>query len=55
MEEIYGRLYEPGEVFELREVIELLENNPQQIEINKKVVQKAAPDIDVSELRKWEN
>jgi len=55
MEEIYGRLYEPGEVFELREVIELLENNPQLIEINKKVVQKAAPDIDVSELRKWEN
>jgi spore coat polysaccharide biosynthesis protein SpsF len=54
VEEIYGRLYEHGKVLKLQEVIKLLEDNPQLIEINKKVKQRVAPDIIISE-RGYEN
>ena len=37
---IFDRLYEPNKVFSLRDIIKLLENNPELVEINKGVQKK---------------
>lgn len=50
MEEIYRRLYEPGRVFKLQDVMRLLEKNPQLTHINRKVTQKVAPTVDLSNM-----
>lgn len=45
MEEIHKRFYEPGKVFGLRDVIMFLMENPQLMEINKRIIQRGVPDI----------
>jgi spore coat polysaccharide biosynthesis protein SpsF len=38
---IFGKLYRPGEIISLRQVIELLDKEPSWVEINKHVVQRS--------------
>lgn len=42
MKEIFKRLYKPGEVIKLKEIIELLESHQELLETNKHVIQKEA-------------
>jgi len=42
IQEVFKRLYKPGETIELREVIELIKNHPELCEINKYVEQRRA-------------
>jgi spore coat polysaccharide biosynthesis protein SpsF (cytidylyltransferase family) len=39
LKEVFERLYVPGKVFRLKEILTLLKNNPQLIDINKSVQQ----------------
>jgi spore coat polysaccharide biosynthesis protein SpsF len=42
---IFRALYRPGEIFELRDVIHLLDEHPEWLEINKYVPQRKAPPL----------
>jgi len=42
MEEIFKRLHKPGKLFELEDVIKLLDKHPELLEINKRVKQREA-------------
>jgi spore coat polysaccharide biosynthesis protein SpsF len=52
MEEIYKRLNHEGELFELSEVVDLLEKSPELRSINACIIQKTAPEIDMRRLVK---
>ncbi len=52
MREIFKRLYKPGEVIELREVVRLLKNNPELWAINQQVQQRSTPDYVLQDVAK---
>lgn len=51
MEEIYGMLYREDKLIELADVINLFEEKPMFLEINKNTTQRKAPMIDTSRMR----
>lgn len=52
VQEIFKRLYKPGKIIELREVVELLKQHPELSEINKSVEQRKASPVNLSRFEK---
>lgn len=52
IQEIFKRLYKPGKIIELREVIGLLKQHPELREINKNVGQKEAPPVSLAGFKR---
>jgi spore coat polysaccharide biosynthesis protein SpsF len=50
-EEIFKRLYKPGQVFSLQQIIKIIEENPQLIEINKGVHKKYLEKIEEAQKK----
>lgn len=50
VEKIYNELYQEGKVFSLSEIIDFLDNHPEITQINQKVIQRTAPQIDKEEF-----
>jgi len=52
IQEIFRKLYKPGKIIELREVINLLKKCPELLEINKNIKQRETPLVDLSRFDK---